>query len=120
MDKDRIFSLAKMQTSEAATVFIKCPKIRELENADVDQWIQYFVDILNSVENKREESMYEHCFRFMKMVKDNIPEPEIWSVYNVPCCTGNEIMFVVKFNIREYYNTFCSELAKLEEEFANT
>lgn len=121
MDKGKqIFSLSKMQTTDAATVFIRCPEIRIMETTVVEQWINLFVDILNSVENKREETMYEHCFRLLKMVKDSVPESEIWGVYNVPCSTGNEIMFTVKFKTREDREKFFVELEKLEEEFSNT
>ena len=121
MNEDtKIFFLAKMQTAEAATVFIKCPEIRIMETTDVKLWINLFVNILNAVENKREEKMYEHCFRLLKMVKDSVPESEIWGVYNVPCCTGNEIMFTVKFKKREDREKFFVELEKLEEEFSDT
>ena len=118
MDKGKkIFSLAVMQTTDAVTVFIKCPKIDEPNFSDIDRWIAMFEEETKTVEEKVVSTGYEHCLSFLKMVKEKLPDAELWSAYNVPCCTGNEVMFVVKVKNKGDHNIIISGLEGLEEKY---
>lgn len=120
MDKKekKIFSLATMQTTDAVTVFVRCPEIGNVQSQDVNLWINMFVEYLNATEKKEESLMYEHCFYLLKAVKDITANVEVWCAYNVPCVTGNEVMFVFKFEDREDRNRLISKIVELEEEYA--
>ena len=118
MDKDKkIFSLAIMQTTEAVTVFIKCPRIKELNSSDINRWIELFEEHMKDAEEKMYSTEYEHCHSFLEMVKEKMPDAEVWTAYNVPCQTGNEIMFVIKFKAKSDYNIIVSALNDLEEKY---
>ena len=112
-----IFSLAVMQTTDAVTVFVKCLKIKELDSSDIDRWIELFEEKVKASEGKVASTGYEHCLGFLKMVKEKLPDAELWSAYNVPCCTGNEVMFVIKVKNKGDRDIIIFELEGLEEKY---
>ena len=118
MDKEKkIFSLAVMQTTDAVTVFVKCPQVREPDSYDINRWIELFEEIQSAAEEEMVSTGYEHCLGFLKMVKEKLPDAELWSAYNVPCCTGNEMMFVVKVKNKGDRDIIISELEDLETKY---
>lgn len=114
----KIFDLAKMQTTDAATVFVCAPKIEELESNSLAAWIEHLGKQVSSATNEEVALKYEQCSRLLLLAAQTAEDAELWAAYNVPCITGNEIMFVIKFSSKRDTDNFIWKLEDLEAEFS--
>ena len=115
---DKIFELAKMLTTDAVTVFVRAQKIKELESNSLVAWIEYLGEQVSSATNEEVAEMYGHCSRLLLLAAQTAEKAELWAAYNVPCTTGNEIMFVIKFNSKRDTDNFIGKLEELKAEFS--
>lgn len=114
----KIFDLKKMQTTEAVTVFVRGDKIEEIQSHSIVEWIDYLGKMVVSAKSEEIAAMYEHCSRLLLSVAQTAENAELWAAYNVPCITGNEIMFVIKFSSKRDTDNFIGKLEELEVEFS--
>lgn len=115
---NKIFELAKMLTTDAVTVFVRAPKIKELESKSLAAWIEHLRNQVSSAENEEVANKYEQCARLLLLASQMAKKAELWAAYNVPCVTGNEIMFVIKFSSKRDTDNFIWKLEELEMEFS--
>lgn len=115
---DRIFDKKKMLTTNGVTVFVRGKEIQMLKKGTIPEWIEFFGDNITSTADENLASVYEHCSRLLLMAVENENTAELWAAYNVPCVTGNEIMFVFKFSCKRVADNFYDGIEKLEKEFS--
>ena len=115
---EEIFEIAKILTTDAVTVFVRVPKIEGLESKSLADWIEYLGKQVSSAESEEVALKYEHCSRLLLLAAQTAEDAELWAAYNVPCTTGNEIMFVIKFSSKRDTDNFVWKVEDLEDEFS--
>lgn len=112
---DKIFELKDMQTTFAATVFVRCEEITRSNVTDISYWTEYFGVMAKENEAKPEIfAMFENCKKMLEIADGIGSSAKVWGLYNVPCITGNELMFIIKFDTTEARDSFAKKLGELE------
>ncbi len=110
----KIFSLTPMQAAIAMTVFVRCPEIEYIKNTDITSWIKHFKNQQANVKEEEAIAKYEHCIKLLEFAGEVDEGANLFGVYNVPVCTGNEIMLVIQFVDFRKREEFANGLEKLD------